>query len=236
MTATPPPDLPRLGFWRQLGGCLHKDLLIGWRGRARLVGLGAYAVVLLLLFAFAIGADPAALREHAPAYVWLAVLSASTLLLVQSFQQEVEGGAMEGLLLLPTDAMALYYGKAVANLVILMVLTLSAFPVAAILYDVPFHGSVLLLLAIVLLGCGGLAAPGTLYAALTARTQAQQLLLPVLMFPLVVPPMLAVVRATSLCVTGDPMGQLPTWAGLLVVFDLLYWTLGGYLFARLVEE
>jgi len=225
-----------MSAWSQLLGCLYKDLLIGWRGRARLIGLGAYALVLLLLFAFAIGADPVALREHAPAYVWLAVLSASTLLLVQSFQQEVEGGALEGLLLLPTDPFALYYGKAIANLLILTLLTLLSFPIAAILYDVSLLGAPLALTGVVVLGCAGLAAPGTLYAALTARTQAQQLLLPVLLFPLVVPPMLAVVRATSLCVAGDPMGQLSSWVGLLGVFDILYWSLGGYLFARLVEE
>lgn len=220
----------------QLLACVHKDLLIGWRGRARLVGLAAYALVLLLLFAFSVGADPEALRAHAGAYVWLSVLSASTFLLVQSFQQEVEGGALEGLLLLPTDPLALYYGKALSNLLILAFLAGSAFPVAAILFGFTVVGSPLALALLVLLGCGGLAAPGTLYAALTARTSAPQMLLPVLLFPLVVPPMVAVVKATSLVVAGDPMGQLGAWVVLLAAFDVIYWGLGGYLFARLVEE
>ena len=221
---------------RQLLWILHKDLLIGWRGRARLVGLMAYAAVLLLLFAFALGADTAALREHAPAYLWLAVLSASTLLLVQSFQQEVESGALDGLLLIPTGPYALYYGKATANVIILGLLAAAALPLGFVLFDLSLVGSPLALAGVALLGVAGIAAPGTLYAAITARTQAQHLLLPVLLFPLLVPPVVAVVRATTLLLTGDPMGQIGAWVWLLVLFDLVYWSLSGVLFSKLVEE
>ena len=221
---------------RTLVQLVRKDLLVGWSGRARLVGLAAYAVALLLLFSVALGPDATVLHDHAPAYVWMAILSASTLLLAQSFLQEVEGGALEGLLLLPVSPMAMFYAKALANLLLLLALALLVLPVAAVLFGLSAGRSPLALAGVLALGAAGLVAPGTLYAALTARVKAQQVLLPVLLFPLVVPPMLAAVRATALLLEGDPMGQAGAWVGLLVAFDVLYWSLGGILFGRVLEE
>ncbi len=218
-------------FW----ALLHKDLLVGWRGKARLAGLASFAVALLLLFSFAVGPDSAALRDHASAYLWLAVLSASTLLLTQSFQQEVEAGALEGLLLLPVGPQALYFAKATANLLLLALLAAALLPLAVLLFDLAPAGSIPGLLAVLVLGAAGIVGPGTLYAALTAKVAAQQVALPVLLFPLVVPPMVAAVKATDLLLEGDPMGQLSSWLGILVVFDLVYWALSGLLFGKVVD-
>jgi heme exporter protein B len=91
------------------------------------------------------------------------------------------------------------------------------------------------LLGTLVLGSMGLAAPGTLYAALTARISGQQLLLPLLLFPLIVPALLAAVKATTLVMTGDPMEQSGSWLVLLACFDALYWSICGVLFGRVVE-
>jgi len=215
---------------------LHKDLLVGWRGRVRLVGLATYALTLLLLFSFAVGPDTMALRDHASAYLWLAIMSSSTLLLAQSFQQEVEAGAIEGLILLPVPPPALYYAKALANLLLLLFLGVVMLPVAMVLFDLALSGSLLMLLLIILLGSAGIVAPGTLYAAMTARLSSQQVVLPLLLFPLVVPPILAAVKATDLVLEGDAMGQLPAWIGLLAIFDAIYWSLSGLLFGKVLDE
>ncbi len=215
---------------------LHKDLLVGWRGRVRLVGLGTYALTLLLLFSFAVGPDTMALRDHASAYLWLAIMSSSTLLLAQSFQQEVEAGAIEGLILLPVPPPALYYAKALANLLLLLFLAVVMLPVSMVLFDLDISGSLLTLLLVIILGSAGIVAPGTLYAAMTARLSSQQVVLPLLLFPLVVPPILAAVKATDLVLEGDAMGQLPAWIGLLVAFDAIYWSLSGLLFGKVLDE
>ncbi len=220
----------------QVGLVFWKDLLVEWRGRMRLLGLAVYAVALLLLFSFAVGPDTDTLARHAGAYLWLVVLSASTLLLAQSFQNEVEGGALEGLLLVPVDPRSLFYGKALANAVLLSGLACLSLAAAAFLFGVDATGSLPRLLGVIALGALGVSAPGTLYAGLTARMPSRQLLLPVLMFPLLVPALLAAVKATSLLVEGDPMGQVGSWAAVLLVFDLVYWSLCGVLFARMVEE
>lgn len=220
---------------RNVLGILRKDLLIEWRARTRPLALASFAFVLLLLFSFAVGADSVALRQNAAAYLWMSVLLSSTLLLASSFQIEVEGGALERLLLLPVEPAALFFGKALANTLQLLGLGAVSLGVAAVLYDAPIGHSPGLLASALVLGAAGVAAPGTLYAALTARLASRQLLLPLLLFPLIVPALLAAVKASSLALLGDPMEQAPAWLSLLGCFDLIYWSLCGVLFGKVIE-
>ncbi len=214
---------------------LRKDLLLQWRGRVQMVAIFAFGAAALLLFSFAIGPDSLALRQHAGGFLWLALLLASTLSLAESFEREMEEGALEGLLLLPAGARWLYYGKAIANWAQLAMLGIALVPVMVVLYDAGTL-RLLSLLGVILLGTAGLSAPGTLYAGMTAQARGRQTLLPLLFFPLVVPVLLAAVKATSLLILGDPMGQLRAWAMLLIAFDVIYWSLCGLLFGRVVED
>lgn len=214
---------------------LHKDLLLQWRTRAQVVAVFLFGATALLLFSFAVGPSAAALRQFAAGFLWLALLLSSTLTLAESFQGEMEERAIEGLLLLPASPRALFYGKALANCVQLTLLGAALVPVMVVLYDA---GTLRLLplLGVIALGAAGLAAPGTLYAAMTAQARARQTLLPLLLFPLVVPVLLAAVKATSLLILGDPMLQVRSWLLLLLAFDLVHWSLGGLLFERVVED
>ena len=214
---------------------LRKDLLLQWRGRIQIAAIFAFGAAALLLFSFAIGPDSLALRQHAAGFLWLGLLLASTLSLAESFEREMEEQALEGLLLLPASARALYYGKAIANWAQLALLGAALVPVMVVLYDAAFL-RLFSLLGIILLGTAGLSAPGTLYAAMTAQVRARQTLLPLLLFPLVVPVLLAAVKATSLLILGDPMGQLRSWAALLAIFCVIHWALGGLFFGRVVED
>lgn len=214
---------------------LRKDMLLQWRTRGQLVAVFVFGAASLLLFSFAIGPNAAALRQFAGGFLWLGLLLASTLALADSFESEMSQRALEGLLLLPTDQRALYYAKAVANLIQLTVLGIALVPVMVVLYDAgtPRAGA---LVGIVVLGAAGLSAPGTLYAAMTAQARARNTLLPLLLFPLVVPALLAAVKASSLLILGDPMGQVRAWTLLLLAFDAVYWSLCGLLFERVVED
>jgi heme exporter protein B len=214
---------------------LRKDALLQWRTRGRFVAVFVFGATALLLFSFAIGPNAAALRQHAAGFLWLALMLASTLALGDSFHGEMEHRALEGLVLLPASPVALYYGKALANWAQLAVLGVVLVPFMVVLYDAPLRG-VLPLIGLILLGTAGLSAPGTLYAAMTVQVRGNQTLLPLLLFPLVVPVLLAAVSATSLVLTGDPMDQLRSWTLLLVCFDLIYASLCGLLFGRVVES
>jgi len=214
---------------------LEKDLRLQWRERAQGVAILAFGGAALLLFSFAVGPDSAALRQQAAGFLWLALLLASTLSLAESFEREMEDSALEGVLLLPASPRAVFYGKALANWIRLALVGAALVPGVVVLYDA---GTLRLaeLFGLILLGTAGLSAPGTLYSAMTVQARARQTLLPLLLFPLVVPVLIAAVKATSLLILGDPMGQLAAWARLLLAFDLIYWSLCGLLFGRVVED
>jgi len=218
-----------------LTAALRKELLLQWRTRSQMMAVFVFGATALLLFSFAIGPDASALRTFSAGFLWLGLLLSSTLTLAESFHSEMENRALEGLLLLPSDPRALYYGKAIANWLQLTLLGMALVPVMVVLYDAGTT-ELLKLLGIIILGAAGLSAPGTLYAGMTAQIKAKQMLLPLLLFPLIVPALLASVKATSLVILKDPMGQLNAWITLLAAFDLIYWSLCGLLYGRVIEE
>jgi heme exporter protein B len=218
-----------------LTAALRKELLLQWRTRGQFMAVFVFGAVTLLLFSFGIGPDASALRTFSAGFLWLGLLLSSTLTLADSFHAEMENRALEGLLLLPSDPRALYYAKAIANWLQLTILGIALVPVMVVLYDAGTT-RLLTLLLIIVLGTAGLSAPGTLYAAMTAQLKAKQTLLPLLLFPLIVPVLLGSVKATSYVILGDPMGQARPWIVLLGAFDLIYWSLCGLLYGRVVED
>ena len=218
-----------------LVAALRKELLLQWRTRGQLIAVFVFGAAALLLFSFAIGPNALALRTFSGGFLWLGLLLSSTLTLAESFHQEVENKALEGLLLLPADTRALYYAKAISNWLQLTVLGIALVPFMVVLYDAGTT-RLPLLLVVIMLGAAGLSAPGTLYAAMTSQLQAKATLLPLLLFPLIVPALLASVKSTTLIILGDPMGELKAWLMLLVAFDLIYWSMCGLLYGRVVDE
>lgn len=218
-----------------LSAAIRKEVLLQWRTKSEMVAVFVFGAAALLLFSFAVGPVAEALRQFSSGFLWLALLLSSTLTLSESFHTEMEHRALEGLLLLPASPRDFYYGKALANWLRLFVLGVALVPVMIVLYDA---GTLRIaeLLLVIALGAAGLSAPGTLYAAMTAQLRAKQTLLPLLLFPLIVPALLASVKATSLLLLGDPMGQARSWLLLLLAFDAIYWSLCGLLFGRVVEE
>lgn len=220
---------------KELLAALHKEALLQWRSRAQLLAVFVFGATALLLFSFAVGPHTELLRENAAGFLWLGLLLSSTLTLAEGFQSEMQERALEGLLLLPASPQSLYYGKALSNWFQLTLLGSALVPLMAVLYDAPLPRP-LALLGVVALGSAGLSAPGTLYAAMTCQARSRQTLLPLLFFPLVVPVLIASVKATSLLLLGDPMGQVRPWTLLLLSFDAIHWSLCGLLFGRVVED
>jgi heme exporter protein B len=219
----------------ELIAAIRKELLLQWRTRAHVAAVLVFGATALLLFSFAIGPNATALRLHSAGFLWLGMLLSSTLTLAESFHAETENRAFEGLLLLPASPRVLFYGKAIANSLQLIVVGIVLVPVMVVLYNAGTNRIGLLMLIIVLGACG-ISAPGTLYAAMTSQSRARQALLPLLLFPLLVPVLLASVKATSLLILGDPMEQSASWLRLLVAFNAIYWSLCGLLFDKVVED
>ena len=219
-------------FFRQTMALARKDLLASFREGSHLVALLLFGLLLTLLFSFALSMEPELLRRMAPGIFWLALLFSSTLAVERSFRRETEDGQWEGLLLLGTDPKALYLGKFFANLLFLILLELFLLPVMAVLYDLPLS---LPLVWVLLLGSFGIASLGTFYAGVTASFREGQVLLPILLFPMLVPLLLAAVQATGLVIAHDLFGQKLIWMKLLIAFDFIFF-LGSLLLADLLFE
>lgn len=220
---------------RQILRMLGKELLTEWRQRSRVSGIFWFALAVVLMVAFSIP-EYGVLPRVAGGTLWIGLLLASTRSLDQSYAVEHEHGAMEGLLLWPVDPVAIYYGKALANTLVLIAVALALLPLVIAVFDAPVRGDPAHLVGIVGLGCAALAAPGTLYGLITSQARGSSVLLPLLLFPLVVPAVLAAANATTKVFEGDPMNQVPGWVALLLVFDLVHWSLSGLLYARILED
>jgi heme exporter protein B len=225
-----------ISLLKTVGVLLAKDLLIEWRTRARLNALIFFALATLLLFSFAVGPDTKVLARNAGGYLWLALLFASVLALGESFRVEQENLTLDGLRLAPADARAIFLSKALGNALLLMLLGAILIPVMVALYGVNVAMGLGSFAATVTLGCMAISAPGTVYSAIASNARARDVLLPLLLFPLIIPALLAAAKATSLVLQGDPMNQLGSWYGLLIGFNLIYWGLGFLLFPRVIED
>ena len=230
MSARLPPGLLRCALL-----VLRKDLLIEWRTKARLNALLFFAVATLLLFSFALGPDTRLLRLSSGGLLWLALLLASVLSLAESFRVERENSALDGLRLTPADARAIFLGKALGNALLLFFMSAVLVPVMAALFGVELALGAGPLLLVLLLGSTAIAGPGTVQAAIASNARARDVLLPLLLFPLLIPALMGAVKATNLVMQGDPMNQLDSWLGLLGGFNLIYWSLGFALFPKVIE-
>ncbi len=225
-----------IGLLRASWLVLRKDWQIEWRTRARMTALIFFALSTLLLFSFAMGPDIKMLRAHAPGYLWLGLLFASTLSLGESFRVEGENQALTGLVLTPVDPRAIFLGKVFGNTSLLFVLSLVLLPVAVALYDIDLTHAPVYLVTTLFLGSLGISAPGIVYSAIAANARARDVMLPLLMFPILMPLLLAAVSATRFTLMADAQEQLPSWLQLLAAFDLIYLSVGFLLFPKIAEE
>lgn len=224
------------GVFKMTASVIKKDLLIEWRGRARVNSTLFFAILTLLLFSFAMGPQSALLAKVAGGFFWLALLLSSVMSLSASMRIESDNDALEGLKLLPVSPVALFVGKAIVNTLYLFALGMVLLPMVAAVYGVSFSMGVAPLALVMFLGSAAISAPGTLYAAIAVQARARDVLLPMLLFPVVVPALLGAVKSTGLIIEGDPMGQLGGWITLLVAFCVSYWVLCTLLFGRVIED
>jgi heme exporter protein B len=212
-----------------------KDLLIEWRSRDRVVAMLLFALLVVIVFHFALpGGATAQTRANAPGLLWVAYVFASLFGLGRAFSMELENEALSGLALAPTDRGWVYLGKAAANLVILGVAQAATALAFALVFDLQLASVAAPLAVVVLLGSLGLCSIGTLFAAIAVRTRFREVMLPLLMLPLLIPVLSGAVRATSqLLATGAlPFEPLQ----LMLVTDVTYLIVSFVAFDYVLDE
>lgn len=213
-----------------------KDARAELRGRHAAVSTLFFAAVVLLLFGFALGPDAERLAAAAPGLLWLAVVFAGILAVNRLHLLETDDGALEQLALYPVSRRAIYAGKALGGLAVMLVLGVVVLGAVGVLFAVDVAAAALPLLVTVVLGAIGIAAVGTFYAGVTVRLRAREVMLPLLMLPVLAPLLLGAVKATAAALAGDPFGELGAWLQLLVAFDVVMIVAGAATYGFLLED
>lgn len=219
-------------FFRQAGAVLRKDIVAEIRDLDHLLSVFLFGFLTILLFSFALSVEPELVRKMAAGIFWLAILFSSVLNLQHSFQRETENGQWEGLILLGISPQALYLGKMLANLALILLLQTVLLPIMTILFDLSLTPA---LVFVLVLGSFGIASLGTCYSGITAALRGGQVLLPLLLFPMLVPLLLASITVTRLLLAHDLFGQEVVWLKLLILFDTIFF-LGSLLLAEALFE
>lgn len=224
------PELSRVG------AIVWKDLTAERRTKTNFNAVVFLAGLILLLFGFALGPDQAALRDVAGGVLWLTVLFSGVLSFNRSYEQELENGALEVLLLYPGDRRSIFVGKLLANLAFVLLVEAVLIPLAAVLYDIPIWTVMGPLAVVLLLGSVGFVTLGTFYSAMASRLRAREVLLPLLLFPMLIPLLVAAVEATSSILRGDLIDLSGAWVRVLVVFDVVFFTGALFAFEHVIED
>jgi len=212
-----------------------KDLRIEARSRVATNQVLPFAVLVLVLFAFALDPDRGVLKRAAPGLFWVAVLFAALLAVQRSFAIESADNARDGLRLSGLDPAGIFLGKAGAVALELVVLEVVLGAFVALLYNADVHGAVVLVLTCAA-ATVGLAAAGTVYGMLAAGLRVRETLLPLLLLPVLAPVLLAATRATEGALDITTTADAWPWVRLLSVFAVIYTTFGVLLFGSLLEE
>ena len=175
------------------------------------------------------------LRNAAAGALWLAILFAGVLAFNRSYQLELEGNALEPLLLYPAPRWTLYVGKFLANLLFVLLVEAIIVPVAIVLFGVRAPGGWLPQVGVLILGTVGFVGLGTFYAAMASRSRAREVLLPLLLFPMLVPVLLSAAEASASMLAGDPMSEAGAWIRLLLTFDVIFVVASVFAFEHVIE-
>jgi len=220
---------------KQAGLLLWKDLLLEIRRRDSLLTMFFFGVLLLFVFHFSFDPSPEKVAEMAPALLWLAFLFTGTLGLAQLFQAERENHCLDALLLAPLDRGALFLAKTGFNLILMVLVELVVMPLFWILFNLHSWNLLPRLFLVTLLGTVGFCVLGTIMSAITLRARARELLLPLVLFPLMIPVILAAIRCMENVVRVGEFGDALPWLRLLLSFDAIFLTLGVLIFDWVVD-
>lgn len=215
---------------------LKKDLLQEWRSKAVTVATIFFASIVLMVLAFALGSNDTVLKIAAPGVLWVALAFAGIISAAQSYQNELEENALEQLLLYPIARSSIFLGKLLANWFYMALLGFLLVPVTSVLFKAPLANNWWIILIIVLLGTLGFSIISSFYAALTANLRARESLLPVLMFPIVIPILQAAVKASQELMTDNNPAYIIAWLQRLIGFDLIYFVVTLVVFHFIMEE
>lgn len=222
-------------FLKSTLAIIQKDLVAEFRSRELLTAMLTFSVLVILIFNFALDLNIDVRQKVTAGVLWTTFAFAGTLGLNRSMAVEKDRGCMDGLLLAPVDRSAIFFGKAISNLVFMLIVEAITLPLYAFFYNETriFQWEFIVVL---LLGSIGYISVGTLLSAMSIQTRTREILLPILLFPIVIPVLIASVLASGAIINGMDVSQIMTPINLLIVYDVIFISVSFMFFDFIVEE
>ncbi|MCJ7660278.1 MAG: heme exporter protein CcmB [Anaerolineales bacterium] len=222
------------GFFRAMGAVVWKDLAAELRSRELLSAMLVFALLVILIFNFALELDIKTRATVTAGVLWVIFIFAGTLGLNRSMAIEKDRGCLDGLLLAPVDRSAIYFGKMLGNLIFMLIVEAIVLPIYSVLYNTNLFNPGFLL--VTLLGSIGYVTVGTLLAAMAVQARTRDILLPILLFPVIIPVILASVKASMGFLQAIEISEIMPWINLLIVYDVIFLAAAYMTFDYVVEE
>ncbi len=227
-----PPRL--IVYLKTILAVVWKDLVAELRSREMLSAMLVFALLVILIFNFALELDLSTRRVVTAGVLWVTFAFAGTLGLNRSMSIEKDRGCLDGLLLAPVDRSAIYFGKSISNLAFMLIMEAIILPVYSLLYNTNLF--IPGLIGVTILGSIGYVAVGTLLAGMAVQTRTRDILLPILLFPVAIPILLASVKASEGLLQGLASTEIMPWVNLLLVYDVIFIAVAFMTFDNVVEE
>ena len=221
-------------YLRAVGAVIWKDFRTEWRNRENLSAMLVFALLVILIFNFALELDLQARASLSAGVLWTTFIFAGTIGLNRSLAVEKDRGCLDGLLLAPVDRSVIYFGKAIGNLVFMLIVEAIVLPIFNFLYG--FNVFQPGFLGVVILGSIGYAAVGTLLSTMVVQARTRDILLPILLFPLTLPVIIAAVKASQGFFQNLPLVEFSVWVNILVAYDLIFIAVAFMVFDYVLED
>ncbi len=221
-------------FWRAVAAIVWKDIRAELRTKDIFSSMFVFAMLAIIIFSFAFELRVPSMNMVVPGIVWIAITFAGILGLNRAFVIEQDKGSLAGLLLAPVDRSAIYFGKMLGNLIFILVVEVILLPLVMIFFNISLLTWQHLL--VLFLGTFGFTAVGTIFSAIAVNTRAREVMLPILLFPVLLPVLVAGVKMTGALLDGETLGSMGNWLRLVALYDVGFTVLAYLTFGFVVEE
>ena len=220
-------------FWAKVFIILWKDILSELRARDIVASVFVFALLVVVIFNFALDPGAQNIEDVAPGILWAAFAFAGILALNRTFIREKERGCLEGLMLCPVEREVIYVGKMLGSFIFMLAVEVIILPIFCFLLDVPLS-TIPQLILVTVLATIGFVAVGTLFSAIAVNTKAREVMLPVLFLPMVMPVIIAAVESSALVLSDAPLSW--DWLGIIIAFDVIFMVISAFVFEFTLES
>lgn len=223
-------------YFKKVWAIVWKDIRAEIRTKEIFSSMFIFSLLVLVIFNFSIDLLEVNPLDIAQGVLWIAFTFSGILGLNRSFLFEKENDCLQGLMLTPIDRSAIYLGKMLGNLVFMLIMEAIAVPIFVVLFNIGIYDKIISLAIVIFLGTLGFVTVGTLFSAMSVNIKAREVMLPILLFPIVVPLIIASVKSTGAILTGKPFDDIISWLKLIAVFDVVFLVVSFLSFEYIIEE